>query len=91
MELEIIERKYATRTLLTIANNPGISKHKVILIFGNSKTVFKRIHELIDAGLVVCERHPTFLLDSLTLSPRGERLVTLLNDIDEILKEDADK
>jgi DNA-binding HxlR family transcriptional regulator len=87
--LDILGKKHAMQTLLTIRELPGISMKDTTTIVNENnssdRTVFLRIHDLIDAGLVSIDqeerRHNTM---HLYLTNKGQKVATLVNELAQL-------
>ena len=95
--LSIFEQRATIEALMLIKNNPGFSK---TMIMGmdptRGNTIYKRINDLISAGLVDYEKKGSnWTQMRLYLSPTGQEIAAHFEKIEEILssivpKEDND-
>lgn len=87
--LTILERKQAMWVLLTVKQNPGLNKTQITRVEpGNESVRFKRINELIEEGLIEIELEDAIYTKAmkLSLTPIGEKVASLIQEMDEVLK-----
>lgn len=84
---DIFERKYAMYTFLAIADNPFSSKRQILRLGGRDEsTVFARIGDLIEAGLVILHEDDDGIIEPvMELSPKGVKLLWHIVMIADIL------
>jgi DNA-binding HxlR family transcriptional regulator len=87
--LDILGKKHAMQTLLTIRELPGISMKDTTTIVNENnssdRTVFLRIHDLINAGLVsIDQEERRHNIMHLYLTNKGQKVATLVNELAQL-------
>ena len=88
VDLSVLERKSALYILLTVRDNPGLTKTQLMrLEEGNERTKFVRINELIECGLIDSKQGDgQWNSTKLYLTPQGQEIAESIYKISKVLE-----
>lgn len=87
VDLSVLERKSSLYILLTIRNNPGLTKTQLMrLDEGNERTKFVRMNELIECGLISSRQGDgQWNSTKLYLTEEGQEVAECIDKISKVL------
>ena len=87
VDLSVLERKSSLYILLTIRNNPGLTKTQLMrLDEGNERTKFVRMNELIECGLISSRQGDgQWNSTKLYLTEEGQEIAECIDKISKVL------